>query len=317
MRRRAKLGGGPFNAQTIGRLGGEVSFLGAISRDRFGSLLHDQLVADGVGDPQLVQLPSSRRGGARTDNLQPPIASTSPKPRHRVCIRALPDDISVLHVGTRHGVGTHGHDARSDREPESRTGWSFWIPAAVKASHPTRLVHGAAAADVATPMSSRSAPTTSTSSHPIRASGCMVCSATGRRWCLHRWRSRCAHPLEERRDRGRARRRVVDTIGGRHVGRALSGVVGSSGPRSWRPRRPRRFVRWPRLSGNPRDHLYRPASATADDELGGRASLIELDVSEGIRRLRRMAARRTVLSTGVSGAGKSTMSTFGTERGVE
>jgi hypothetical protein len=76
-------------------------------------------------------------------------------------------------------------------------------------------------------------------------------------------------------------------------------------------------VRWPRLSGNPRDHLYRPASATADDELGGRASLIELDVSEGIRRLRRMAARRTVLSTGVSGAGKSTMSTFGTERGVE
>jgi fructokinase len=45
----AALGGGPFNvARTIARLGGEVSFLGAVSNDRFGTMLADQLVADGV-----------------------------------------------------------------------------------------------------------------------------------------------------------------------------------------------------------------------------------------------------------------------------
>lgn len=45
----AKLGGGPFNAaRTIGRLGGSVTFLGAISHDRFGTRLFEQLHADGV-----------------------------------------------------------------------------------------------------------------------------------------------------------------------------------------------------------------------------------------------------------------------------
>jgi fructokinase len=42
-------GGGPFNAaRTIGRLGGEVAFLGVLSSDRFGRLLRDVLEADGV-----------------------------------------------------------------------------------------------------------------------------------------------------------------------------------------------------------------------------------------------------------------------------
>jgi fructokinase len=45
----AKLGGGPFNvARTIGRLGGTVSFLGAVSNDSFGTRLFQQLVDDGV-----------------------------------------------------------------------------------------------------------------------------------------------------------------------------------------------------------------------------------------------------------------------------
>ncbi|MCB1000025.1 MAG: carbohydrate kinase [Acidimicrobiales bacterium] len=45
----AALGGGPFNvARTIARLGGEVGFLGSISNDRFGTMLADRLVADGV-----------------------------------------------------------------------------------------------------------------------------------------------------------------------------------------------------------------------------------------------------------------------------
>jgi fructokinase len=42
-------GGGPFNtARTIGRLGGDVGFLGVLSTDRFGRWLHETLALDGV-----------------------------------------------------------------------------------------------------------------------------------------------------------------------------------------------------------------------------------------------------------------------------
>jgi fructokinase len=42
-------GGGPFNtARTIGRLGGQVSFLGRLSTDRFGGMLHDALIESDV-----------------------------------------------------------------------------------------------------------------------------------------------------------------------------------------------------------------------------------------------------------------------------
>lgn len=52
----AKLGGGPYNvARTIGRLGGDVSFLGAVSDDRFGCQLLAQLVADGVSTAATVR----------------------------------------------------------------------------------------------------------------------------------------------------------------------------------------------------------------------------------------------------------------------
>jgi len=100
----AKLGGGPFNAaRTIGRLGSGVSFLGAISRDRFGSLLHEQLVADGVEDQlvQITELPTTLaaaeldEAGAATYRFyfsQTAAPSLHPAP--------MPDDISILHVGT-------------------------------------------------------------------------------------------------------------------------------------------------------------------------------------------------------------------------
>jgi fructokinase len=42
-------GGGPYNtARTIGRLDGDVAFLGRLSSDGFGRLLRDRLTADGV-----------------------------------------------------------------------------------------------------------------------------------------------------------------------------------------------------------------------------------------------------------------------------
>ena len=42
-------GGGPYNtARTIGRLGQSVAFVGGLSSDRFGTMLRDRLVADGV-----------------------------------------------------------------------------------------------------------------------------------------------------------------------------------------------------------------------------------------------------------------------------
>lgn len=45
----ATLGGGPFNtARACGRLGAAVSFAGVLSTDRFGSLLAERLVDDGV-----------------------------------------------------------------------------------------------------------------------------------------------------------------------------------------------------------------------------------------------------------------------------
>jgi fructokinase len=51
-----KLGGGPFNvARTIARLGGDVSFLGAVSTDRFGQQFARQLELDGVSPAATVR----------------------------------------------------------------------------------------------------------------------------------------------------------------------------------------------------------------------------------------------------------------------
>jgi fructokinase len=48
-------GGGPYNtARTIGRLGGDVAYLGRISRDRFGRDIRSRLLADGVSPALIV-----------------------------------------------------------------------------------------------------------------------------------------------------------------------------------------------------------------------------------------------------------------------
>ena len=100
----AKLGGGPFNAaRTIGRLGSEVAFLGALSRDRFGTLLCNQLLADNVGDSlvQFTELPTTLasaeldESGAATYHFY--FSDTAAPNLHPL---PLPDDLRILHVGT-------------------------------------------------------------------------------------------------------------------------------------------------------------------------------------------------------------------------
>ncbi|MEP7113908.1 MAG: PfkB family carbohydrate kinase [Ilumatobacteraceae bacterium] len=100
----AKLGGGPFNAaRTIGRLGSDVVFLGTLSRDRFGTLLHRQLLADDVDDSlvEFTQLPTTLAAaeldehGAATYHFY--LSETAAPNLHLV---ALPAEVSILHVGT-------------------------------------------------------------------------------------------------------------------------------------------------------------------------------------------------------------------------
>ncbi len=100
----AKLGGGPFNAaRAIGRLGSAVAFLGALSSDRFGTLLHRQLLSDGVDDSlvQFTELPTTL-ASAELDahgaaNYHFYFSETAAPNLHRL---PLPDGVTILHVGT-------------------------------------------------------------------------------------------------------------------------------------------------------------------------------------------------------------------------
>jgi fructokinase len=100
----AKLGGGPFNAaRAIGRLQSDVAFLGALSRDRFGKLLLDQLVRDDVDDSlvEFTDLPTTLASaeldeqGAATYHFY--LAETAAPNLH---LLSLPARVTVLHIGT-------------------------------------------------------------------------------------------------------------------------------------------------------------------------------------------------------------------------
>ena len=100
----AKLGGGPFNAaRAMGRLGSEVAFLGALSRDRFGTLLHAQLLADHVDDSlvQFTELPTTLASAELDENGAASyhfyLSETAAPNLHPL---PLPEDVTVLHVGT-------------------------------------------------------------------------------------------------------------------------------------------------------------------------------------------------------------------------
>jgi fructokinase len=100
----AKLGGGPFNAaRAIGRLRSDVAFLGALSRDRFGVLLLDQLVRDEVDDSlvEFTDLPTTLASaeldehGAATYHFY--LSETASPNLH---LPSLPAGVTILHIGT-------------------------------------------------------------------------------------------------------------------------------------------------------------------------------------------------------------------------
>ena len=101
----AELGGGPFNvARTIGRLGRDVAFLGALSTDRFGTRLAEQLRSDSVRSDLIVftELPTTLAAaeldGAGAATYRFYVEATSAP-----AVDAVPsagDDVEALHIGT-------------------------------------------------------------------------------------------------------------------------------------------------------------------------------------------------------------------------
>lgn len=101
-------GGGPFNtARTIGRLGGEVALVGRLSTDRFGAMLREALVADGVDlalaastdAPTTLAVAELDAGGAATYRFHTAETSAPGLDLDDVlaAVRRAPD---AVHIGT-------------------------------------------------------------------------------------------------------------------------------------------------------------------------------------------------------------------------
>jgi fructokinase len=101
-------GGGPFNtARTIARLGGGVMYLGCLSTDRFGGILRDALLADGVDltltgttdAPTTLAIAELDRDGAATYRFH--TAETSaPQVGSAAVAAALATRPRAFHLGT-------------------------------------------------------------------------------------------------------------------------------------------------------------------------------------------------------------------------
>jgi fructokinase len=100
-------GGGPYNtARAIGRLAEPVAYLGRLSSDRFGARLHDGLAADGVrldcvvrtDDPTTLAIAEIDARGTHyrfyTDGTSAPGLTA------QMALAVLPENVSILHVGT-------------------------------------------------------------------------------------------------------------------------------------------------------------------------------------------------------------------------
>jgi fructokinase len=101
-------GGGPFNtARTIGRLGGEVAYLGCLSSDRFGTNLRAALVADGVDltlvedtdAPTTLAVADLDERGAATYRFHT-AATAAPLLSASAVVAALASRPAAFHVGT-------------------------------------------------------------------------------------------------------------------------------------------------------------------------------------------------------------------------
>jgi fructokinase len=100
-------GGGPYNtARAIGRLGLEVAWLGGLSRDHFGQVLQDGLVADGVSLAlaQRTDLPTTLavaeldESGSATYRFY--VEGTSAPAVAAGTLAGLPASSAAVHVGT-------------------------------------------------------------------------------------------------------------------------------------------------------------------------------------------------------------------------
>jgi fructokinase len=103
----ARLGGGPFNvARGLARLEVPCAFLGAISTDRFGRMLRQALVDDGVdlrcvvetGAPTTLALAYLSHGSATYAFYT--AGTAAPALTDADAAAVVPDEIEALHVGT-------------------------------------------------------------------------------------------------------------------------------------------------------------------------------------------------------------------------
>lgn len=101
-------GGGPFNtARTIGRLGGDVAFLGRLSTDRSGMALRAALAADGVDlrwvvatdDPTTEAIAELDAHGVASYRFKLD-GSAAPGLAPRAALAAMGSDPEALHIGS-------------------------------------------------------------------------------------------------------------------------------------------------------------------------------------------------------------------------
>lgn len=101
-------GGGPYNtARTLGRLEQDVHYLGCVSDDAFGARLRAHLEEDGVRldttvattRPTTLALAEVDPAGGATYRFYTD-GTSAPALTPQQALRVLPDDVTILHVGT-------------------------------------------------------------------------------------------------------------------------------------------------------------------------------------------------------------------------